>query len=106
MESKGILFLLNMVNVWAGEDEEFPKVLRFTLCYVLATDLCVSFFFFFYYPPTLKKMIGDGSCSKRAATADTKSKLGNTNFQLCNKRYCVCACACACVSVCMRVRTC
>lgn len=46
MESKGILFLLNMVNVWAGEDEEFPKVLRFTLCYVLATDLCVSFVFF------------------------------------------------------------
>lgn len=55
MESKGILFLLNMVNVWAGEDEEFPKVLRFTLCYVLATDLCVSFFFFFLLPSHSEK---------------------------------------------------
>lgn len=43
--------------MWAGGDEEYPKVLGFSLSYVLATE-CLSFafcFFFFQYPPTLEK---------------------------------------------------
>lgn len=68
-----------------GRMKNFHRSLGWLFCNVLATDWCVCAFFL-----TTQKMI-------RGGENDTKSKLGYTNSQLCNNRYCLFVCVRMCV---------
>lgn len=71
--------------MWAVEDEEFHRSLRVPLCNVIAVIWCVHFF------STLNGKTGRIVAPKELHLTQ-KSKLGNTNSQLCNNRYCSCVC--------------